>query len=91
MISLQDKAAIGSGASAETPVVGGRQNKRKIIGILLCVGAVVVVAAWGGMAFSSGSTSTDNAYVRGDVTSLAAKVAGYVTAVIQDLAFDVVS
>jgi membrane fusion protein (multidrug efflux system) len=81
MISLQDKAAIGSGASAEVPVVEGRQNKRKIIGILLCVGAVVVVAAWGTMAFSNGSTSTDNAYVRGDVTSLAAKVAGYVTSV----------
>jgi membrane fusion protein (multidrug efflux system) len=81
MISLQDKAAIGSGASAEVPVVEGRQNKRKIIGILLCVGAVVVVAAWGAMAFSNGSTSTDNAYVRGDVTSLAAKVAGYVTSV----------
>ena len=30
---------------------------------------------------SSGETSTDNAYIRGDVTSLAPKVAGYVTAV----------
>ncbi|TVT79581.1 HlyD family secretion protein [Pseudomonas sp. H3(2019)] len=81
MNSLQDKAAIASSASAEPPVVVARQNKRKTFGILLCVGAVVVVAAWGAMAVSSSSTLTDNAYVRGDVTSLAAKVAGYVTAV----------
>src|SRR5262245_18435548 len=54
-------------------------NKKKMIGLLLCLGAVVVVAA--GWARLSGETSTDNAYVRGDVTSLAPKVAGYVTAV----------
>jgi membrane fusion protein, multidrug efflux system len=51
------------------------------IGLLLCLGAVIVIAAGWGMARSSGRTSTDNAYVRGDVTSLAPKVAGYVTAV----------
>ena len=81
MNSLQDKAAIATGASAEIPVVVARQSKRKMIGILLCIGAVVVVAGGWAMAFSSGSTSTDNAYVRGDVTSLAAKVAGYITSV----------
>jgi membrane fusion protein, multidrug efflux system len=58
-----------------------RLSKRRIIGLLLCVGAVVVVAAGWTVARSSGETSTDNAYVRGDVTSLAPKVAGYVTAV----------
>nr|WP_245181738.1 HlyD family secretion protein [Sinorhizobium mexicanum] len=47
----------------------------------LCLGAVIVVAAGWAWARSTGSTSTDNAYVRGDVTSLAPKVAGYVTAV----------
>nr|WP_153437748.1 HlyD family secretion protein [Sinorhizobium terangae] len=47
----------------------------------LCLGAVVVVAAGWAWARSSGATSTDNAYVRGDVTSLAPKIAGYVTAV----------
>lgn len=53
---------------------------RKAIGLLLCVCAAALVA--GGWAwFRSGETSTDNAYVRGDVTSLAPKVAGYVTAV----------
>lgn len=58
-----------------------RLNKTKKIGLLLCCGAVA--AAVGGWAWASvgGDTSTDNAYVRGDATSLAPKVAGYVTAV----------
>jgi len=81
MNALQDKAAIATGASAEIPVVVTRQSKRKKIGILLCIGAVVVLAGGWALALTSGATSTDNAYVRGDVTSLAAKVAGYVTAV----------
>ncbi|RJG08734.1 HlyD family secretion protein [Pseudomonas cavernicola] len=81
MNSLEDKAVIATDASAETGVVVARPNKRKMIGLLLCAGAVAVVAAGWAMALSSGTTSTDNAYVRGDVTSLAAKVAGYVTAV----------
>ncbi|MBR0742140.1 HlyD family secretion protein [Bradyrhizobium liaoningense] len=58
-------------------------NKRAI-GVSLCLAAVAVVAA-GWTYARSGETSTDNAYIRGDVTSLAPKVAGYVTAVeIQD-------
>ncbi|MCP3373009.1 HlyD family secretion protein [Bradyrhizobium cajani] len=58
-------------------------NKRAI-GLSLCLASVAVVAA--GFTYAqSGETSTDNAYIRGDVTSLAPKVAGYVTAVeIQD-------
>jgi membrane fusion protein, multidrug efflux system len=56
-------------------------RKKKMIGLLLCFGAVVVATAgWAGARWS-GATSTDNAYVRGDVTSLAPKVGGYVTAV----------
>jgi membrane fusion protein (multidrug efflux system) len=57
---------------------------KKMIGLLLCLGSVAVVA--GGWAYArSGETSTDNAYVRGDVTSLAPKVLGYVTVVeVQD-------
>jgi membrane fusion protein (multidrug efflux system) len=58
-----------------------RSKMRKIIGLLLCLGAVVVGAAGWAWARSSGETSTDNAYVRVDVTSLAPKVAGYVTMV----------
>src|SRR5215468_12563788 len=59
-------------------------NKTKTIGLLLCIGAVAVVA--GGWSYAySGETSTDNAYLRGDITSLAPKVLGYVTAVeVQD-------
>jgi membrane fusion protein, multidrug efflux system len=53
-------------------------NKEKTIGLLLFLAAVVIVVA-GWKARSIGETSTDNAYVRGDVTSLAPKVAGYVT------------
>lgn len=55
-------------------------SKKKIIGMLLCLSALVVAAA-GWAARSNGETSTDNAYIRGDVTSLAPKVAGYVTEV----------
>jgi membrane fusion protein (multidrug efflux system) len=40
---------------------------------------VVATAGWS-YARTIGQTSTDNAYIRGDVTSLAPKVAGYVTA-----------
>lgn len=54
--------------------------KKKKIGILLCIGAVVV--ALGGWAWSgSDAAETDNAYVRGDVTSMAPKVGGYVVSV----------
>lgn len=55
-----------------------QHNKEKTIGMLLFLAAVVIVIA-GWKARSIGETSTDNAYVRGDVTSLAPKVAGYVT------------
>ena len=57
---------------------------KKMIGLLLCLGSAAVVA--GAWAYAhSGETSTDNAHVRGDVTSLAPKVLGYVTAVeVQD-------
>ncbi len=56
-------------------------NRKKPIGLVLCLGAVVVVVAGWAWVDSSGQASTDNAYIRGDVTSLAPKVAGYVTAV----------
>jgi len=55
-------------------------NKKKI-GALLCLGAVVVVAGGWTWVRLDGEATTDNAYVRGDVTSLAPKVAGYVTGV----------
>ena len=55
--------------------------KTKMIGLLLCLAAVVVLVAGWAWARSSNDTSTDNAYVRADVTSIAPKVAGHVTAV----------
>jgi len=58
-----------------------RFDKGKIIGLLLCLGAVILVGVGWAMARSNADASTDNAYVRGDVTSLAPKVAGYITAV----------
>jgi len=50
----------------------------KIIGASVCLAAVALVAAGCVWARESGVTSTDNAYIRGDITSLAPKVAGYV-------------
>jgi membrane fusion protein (multidrug efflux system) len=56
-------------------------DKTKIIGVLLCFAALPVAAGGWAWARSTGATSTDNAYVRGDVTSLAPKITGYVTSV----------
>ena len=50
-------------------------SKKKMIGLLLCLGAVVIVAS--GWAYArSNETFTDNAYIRGDMTSLAPKGCG---------------
>lgn len=70
---------VATGDSAGT--VAARPNRKKQVGILLCVVALAVLVAGWVIARSNAATSTDNAYVRGDVTSLAAKVAGYVVAV----------
>ncbi|PDT45188.1 multidrug transporter, partial [Sinorhizobium fredii] len=78
MDSLESKVAIVTGGSSGAGVVAARPNTKKTVGLLLCLGAVVVVAGGWAWARSSGAASTDNAYVRGDVTSLAPKVAGYV-------------
>jgi membrane fusion protein (multidrug efflux system) len=73
--------------STVTIITGGvmaRFNRKKIAG-LLCLGAGTVLALGWAWADSAGAIATDNAYIRGDVTGLAPKVAGYVTAVeVQD-------
>lgn len=56
-------------------------DTRRTAGLLLCLGAVVALTAGWAWARGDGEASTDNAYVRGDVTALAPKVGGYVTAV----------
>jgi membrane fusion protein (multidrug efflux system) len=67
--------------SDDPPVVARAFNRKKLIGILLCLAAVIVsVGAWA-KAQSDEAASTDNAYIRGDITSLAPKVGGYVTSV----------
>lgn len=61
-----------------------QSRKKKLFGLLLCLGAVIAVAAgWAVLRFNA-EASTDNAYVRGNVTSIAPKVAGYVNAVAID-------
>ncbi|OCP34907.1 HlyD family secretion protein [Ensifer sp. LC163] len=81
MDSLEDKAAIVAGKRAAIGDAVAPANKKKIVGLLLCLGAVIAVAGGWAWARPSGEVSTDNAYVRGDVTSLAPKVGGYVTTV----------
>lgn len=55
-------------------------RSKKLVGGLLCLGAVIAsVAGWGWA--QADAASTDNAYVRGDITSLAPKVGGYVTSI----------
>jgi membrane fusion protein (multidrug efflux system) len=55
-------------------------NRRKLLGLVLVLGAIVAVTAGWTWASAIEQRSTDNAYIRGDVTSIAPKVAGYVTA-----------
>lgn len=76
--TVMDTHQAQAGADADgTP----RGKRRRALGILLCVAALATLAGGWVIARSSAVASTDNAYVRGDVTSLAAKVAGYVVAV----------
>lgn len=65
--------------------VAARRARRKKLGVGFCVAGVLVFAVGWAMLRAGEAAFTDNAYVRGDVTSLAAKVSGYVTAVeVQD-------
>ena len=48
---------------------------------MLCLTAAIIVVVGWAWARSSSRTFTDNAYLRGDVTSIAPKVLGYVTSV----------
>jgi membrane fusion protein (multidrug efflux system) len=55
-------------------------GRRKATGALLGISAILVaIAIW--ILADGGGASTDNAYVRGDLTAVAPKVAGHVTAV----------
>ncbi|HCF3642860.1 TPA: biotin/lipoyl-binding protein, partial [Pseudomonas aeruginosa] len=80
MNAHEDKAAMASDGDSGLHALAARRHKRKRLGLLLCGAALGVLAAGWLIAGPFAGTSTDNAYVRGDVTSLAPKVAGYVTA-----------
>lgn len=72
--------ATATGKGVGTAAPAARSNKRKIVGALLCLGAMAAAAA-GWANARAGGEATDNAYLRGDLTSLAPKIAGYVTTV----------
>ena len=71
----------GRTLSAEAKSSKSASPRRKAAGVLLLLVAVLVLAGWWAWADPEEVASTDNAYVRGDITSLAPKVPGYVTAV----------
>ncbi len=55
-------------------------TRKRLLGILLCLAAVTLsVAGWAWA--DTGAVATDNAYVRGDITAVAAKASGYVVSV----------
>lgn len=58
-----------------------RIGRKKFAGLVLCALAIIIAVAGWAWVSASNATFTDNAYVRGDITSLAPKVAGYVIAV----------
>src|SRR4051812_2859709 len=56
------------------------------LGIVLLIGGVVVLLAarWDGWVGARREQTTDDAYVKGDITALSAKVEGYVRTVAVD-------
>ena len=68
-----------------------RNNKRRILSIavgsgIVFVGVLIILYAWQLWPFTSAMQSTENAYVRGQVTFISPQVSGYITAVnVQDL------
>lgn len=62
-------------------MAGIARTKRRKLGALLVLAAVLVLLVGWALAWPGDTASTDNAYVRGDVTSLAPKVGGYIVSV----------
>jgi membrane fusion protein (multidrug efflux system) len=58
-----------------------RSRHSKRIGLTLCLAAIIVAASGWAWGVADGDISTDNAYVRGDVTAISSRVGGYVVAV----------
>lgn len=57
-------------------------GRKQLVGLLLCLGAVAAGISGWAWAGSDRVIATDNAYVRGELTALAPKVGGYVSAVL---------
>jgi membrane fusion protein, multidrug efflux system len=79
--SIYDPNTAFTSSPPASPRAKIKIGKKTLAGLLLCLGAVALAAAGWARAGSLGTASTDNAYIRGDMTALAPKVAGYVTAV----------
>ena len=58
-----------------------KPSNRKRLGAALCIAAALVLTAGWAWSRSSSTVSTDNAYVRANITSMAPKVGGYITSI----------
>ncbi len=81
MIPVSAPIGVGYDAGPERAAGSRRSSRnRRRVGLSLCFCALAYVFGWIWIDLN-GAISTDNAYVRGDVTSVAPKVTGYVTSV----------
>ena len=82
-----DAAPPGSAAAAATPAAVSKYLKPStrsvvIMIVIALLGIALILRAWSLWPFDSSRMSTDNAYVRGQITVLAPQVNGYVTEVL---------
>lgn len=82
-----DAAPTSAGAAAATPAAVSKYLKPStrsvvIMIVIALLGIALILRAWSLWPFDSSRVSTDNAYVRGQITVLAPQVNGYVTEVL---------
>ena len=82
-----DAAPPGSATAAATPAAVSKYLKPStrsvvIMIVIALLGIALILRAWSLWPFDSSRMSTDNAYVRGQITVLAPQVNGYVTEVL---------
>lgn len=81
---LESPDQVGPQSRGWAPPRSGRRMTLVFIAVLLA-GALLALYAWGLPPFGSAVQTTDNAYVRGQTTTIAPQVSGYVTKVyVQD-------
>lgn len=81
---LESPDQVGPQSRGWAPPRSGRRMTLVFITVLLA-GALLALYAWGLPPFGSAVQTTDNAYVRGQTTTIAPQVSGYVTKVyVQD-------